>query len=165
MRGDTVIWLWHHLWENVLNCSTQYTLHARAQNLVILSVSYFIKKITDSVLLFICMVSWIAYSSFFAKKKAQCIYATLAVLKTCNLPSRSSYIRTKLFLIFSSEIFPKYDCITSMIFRRNSNTIAAFTFCFVTAANQMFARWKQTEINQILKIHLTNLRIPEDYWL
>jgi len=83
----------------------------------------------------------------------------------CNLPSRSSYIRTKLFLIFSSEIFPKYDCITSMIFRRNSNTIAAFTFCFVTAANQMFARWKQTKTIQILQTHLTQFCIPKDYRL
>lgn len=49
-------------------------------------------------------------------------------------------MRTKLFLIFSSDIFPKYECITSIIFRRNSNTIAALTFCLVTAANQILAR-------------------------
>lgn len=49
---------------------------------------------------------------------------------------------TKLFLMFSSEIFPKYDCMTSMIFNKNSKTIAALTFCFVTAASQMFALCK-----------------------
>lgn len=50
--------------------------------------------------------------------------------------------------MFSSEILPKYECITSMIFSKNSKTIAALTFCFVTAANQMFARWKSGKNEQ-----------------
>lgn len=61
---------------------------------------------------------------------------------------------TKLFLIFSSDILPKYECMTSMIFSKNSKTIAALTFCLVTAASQMFARCiqpnTQTKSNQLL---------------
>lgn len=47
--------------------------------------------------------------------------------------------------MLSSEIFPKYACMTSTILCRNSNTMAAFTFCFVTAATQMLERliWKK----------------------
>ena len=94
-------------------------------------------------------------------------------------------MRTKLFLTFSSEIFPKQFCITStnytglfihflqnksdlpchksqkleqhpppsekklltiqcLTLSRNSKTIAALTFCFVTAASHRFDRlmWK-----------------------
>lgn len=47
--------------------------------------------------------------------------------------------------MLSSEILPKYACITSTILCRNSNTMAALTFCLVTAATQMFDRfiWKK----------------------
>lgn len=62
-----------------------------------------------------------------------------------RLPSSISYINTKLFLTFSSVIFPKYDCMTSTILSRNSKTMAALTFCLVTAASQMLERlmWKK----------------------
>lgn len=53
--------------------------------------------------------------------------------------------------MFSSEIFPKYDCMTSMIFNKNSKTIAALTFCFVTAANQIFARFNPNKNNKLIK--------------
>lgn len=59
-------------------------------------------------------------------------------------------MRTKLFLMFSSEILPKYDCITSMIFKRNSKTIAAFTFCLVTAANHILALCANRKISRFV---------------
>lgn len=42
---------------------------------------------------------------------------------------------------------------------KSSNTIAAFTFCFVTAASQIFALYKEIS-NQIMKCHSKILVLP-----
>lgn len=60
---------------------------------------------------------------------------------------------TKLFLMFSSDILPKYECITSIIFSRNSNTMAALTFCLVTAANQILARCNYINITGYIQLN------------
>jgi len=79
------------------------------------------------------------------------------------LPSSNSYISTKLFLMFSSDILPKYDCMTFTMRSRNSNTIAALTFCFVTAASQMLERfiWKKL----VLAMFVTGERTCWRAWI
>lgn len=68
---------------------------------------------------------------------------------------------TKLFLMFSSDILPKYECITSIIFSRNSNTMAALTFCLVTAANQILARCNYINITGYIQLNHVKIYVKK----